>query len=494
MSQPILGVPVKRLPLDQDAEPRLAHLLENAALLEGPGTLALSGAEWGRCPVGSLELVIESDGTLSLRAEPPSEAALCQRPEDWSSNLLKGETVFGPITIERGACCISTVSVHVEAGSRMEALLHGWKWSATAAGSSSWWAARLSFATESTPTAWFRPTGNVLIGAGGVLHRLWRVELSTRRQAFIGSRHDQWFLLVEAELGKPPSTQEIGDLTIATSFVIGEPITMGLMHQLSASGEITGLARLDLARGPTPTSRQPPALPFMVEPDWLIRFVERALLFMASNPGGIVHVAMHSYLWSLLGTIDMKFLQNWVATEALAGWMLTNGMVAAPPGALLVRDADTWRRWVVAHQAEITSFSADGSGDRLFQRVMSASAKVASKVEKVFVASGLPWTEEMDDVQDIRNIVAHAASIAPTGARDWTRDRRRVGLMQTMHTALLARIIGYDGPIADRSKTCLTPTASDQPTWWRSASLDAVTDYCGSRTVMPDVPGGQYAQ
>jgi hypothetical protein len=148
MSQSTPEVPVKRLPLDHEAERRLQHLLQGGDLLEAPRSLTLSNAEWGRCPVGSLEVAIESDGTLSVRGEPPSPAALCERPENWSPDLLRGDTNCGPIMIEKGACWISKLSVHVEAGSRIEALLQGWKWSATTDSSSNWWAARVSFVAE----------------------------------------------------------------------------------------------------------------------------------------------------------------------------------------------------------------------------------------------------------------------------------------------------------------------------------------------------------
>src|SRR5689334_4477732 len=100
MSQSTPEVPVKRLPLDHEAERRLQRLLQSGGLLEAPRSLTLSKAEWGRCPVGSLEVAIDSDGTLSMRAEPPSRASLCERPENWSPDLLKGETNFGPIMIE----------------------------------------------------------------------------------------------------------------------------------------------------------------------------------------------------------------------------------------------------------------------------------------------------------------------------------------------------------------------------------------------------------
>jgi hypothetical protein len=468
---------LNKVPLDDDVEVLLKHLLRNEDGLPRPDVLELLDARWGGHEVGSLHLAIEPDGTLKHQGEPPSRLPLCEKPSDWTPELLVGKTKYGPLLVEQAVCTLSNFSCSLDGSSRMEAHLQSWKWSATSNAVGGWWAGKLCFATGKVPYLWLMPEGNVLVAVDGQLHRLWRISINAIRQAFFGGRGDQWFILVQSEPGRVPSTEKIRDLMMTLSFTLGEPITVHVLFQISASGDTTGIARLDLTGSPTPSSRMPPALPFMVEAEWFVRFVERALVFMTANPGGIVHVAMHCYVWALLGTIDMKLLQNWVGTEALAGWMLKTRMVPTPPEALLVRDAEAWRKWVVDHEAEITAFTAAGSGNRLLQRVMSASAKVASKVEKVFVASGLPWTPEMDDVQNIRNAVTHAAVIAPVGERDWTRDRCRVGLMQTMLTALLAKVIGYDGPIADRSKTCFNSTGSDQPDWWTAGTLDSVTDH-----------------
>ena len=40
-----------------------------------------------------------------------------------------------------------------------------------------------------------------------------------------------------------------------------------------------------------------------------------------------------------------------------------------------------------------------------------------------------------------------------------------------MMVALLAKIIGYEGPIADRSKTCFNIGEKAEPIWWSPATL-----------------------
>jgi hypothetical protein len=80
----------------------------------------------------------------------------------------------------------------------------------------------------------------------------------------------------------------------------------------------------------------------------------------------------------------------------------------------------------------------------------------------------------MESGEDARNSVAHEGRM-PDAARDWEMDFSRVGLVRTMLTALMARVVGYSGPIADRVKTYNNLTGAEQSVWWHpSAHLDAV--------------------
>ena len=80
------------------------------------------------------------------------------------------------------------------------------------------------------------------------------------------------------------------------------------------------------------------------------------------------------------------------------------------------------------------------------------------------------WTEEMDGARRARNGVAHEGALP--GDRDWDRDRARVGVVKTMLTALLAKAIGYEGPIADRARTAFDINGEDEPDWWPARELD----------------------
>jgi hypothetical protein len=87
----------------------------------------------------------------------------------------------------------------------------------------------------------------------------------------------------------------------------------------------------------------------------------------------------------------------------------------------------------------------------------------------------MTWTDAMADAEAVRNGVAHEGMIPQRGPRDWDRDLERVGLAQTMLTALASMLIGYDGPIADRTRT--SSIAAEAPSWWTAADLDEELEY-----------------
>lgn len=148
-------------------------------------------------------------------------------------------------------------------------------------------------------------------------------------------------------------------------------------------------------------------------------------------------------------------------------------------GQLRLADHDRWLAWVRAHKAEIEALAVPGFEESLLGRVRSSEFGSPTRVQRAFQGLGIPWVAEMDDAEQVRHGVAHEASMS-NGPRDWDLDRARVGLVRTMLTALLAKLIGYDGPIVDRSKSCFDIFSADEPGWWPAADLDRVIDYQGS--------------
>ena len=474
---------VKQIALDEKAVRKLALLHRNPQLLSVPQSLRLTQIRWCDCELNSMELTIEQSGRVSFRGDAPSTNVICDDLKDWSEDCFQARTDFGPIQLHKGGCLMSRWTWGREAGRKITVHLQSWNWSSFDAAGDNWWVAPISFQGDKAPLHWwFLPRGNVSLSIDEDCPPIWRFQLGSEgKQAFFGSFDDQWYLLIETQIGSPPGTQKVSDLLTAVSFALGVSLEVGVFSQLGNDNGVTGMARLSVYGSHRSKRSQPAALPIEAEPEWLIRFVERSLIFMEHHPWGILHVAMNSYLHSLDSTLDSEFVQNWIGTEAIAGWLLKTGKIPRQEKSLLVKDPDRWKNWVQNHRKEICELAKDASStQKLYDKVLSAADKRESKVEKVFRGLDLPWTAEMEDVQDIRHLAAHEGIIAENEGRNYTRDRERIGHIKTMLTALIAKIIGYDGPIADRSKTSFNIGIDKRPDWWPTSELDNITEYTGN--------------
>jgi hypothetical protein len=196
-------------------------------------------------------------------------------------------------------------------------------------------------------------------------------------------------------------------------------------------------------------------------------------------------VAISHYFHGLDQTLDSEFIHNWIAAESLAKTICSGPEFGSTPeNPPLVRDQSAWREWVKSNRQALHDLANPDEADRLYNRVMNMSQR-DGKVDRAFRVLGLRWVPAMNDVQDIRNFAIHEgviAGLASPASREWEQDRRRIGLIKTMVTALLAKIIGYTGPIADREKTSFSIASSDLPQWWEHKDKLKLISYQGTGT------------
>jgi hypothetical protein len=138
--------------------------------------------------------------------------------------------------------------------------------------------------------------------------------------------------------------------------------------------------------------------------------------------------------------------------------------------------------WVKANEAQIRTFAVVGMERQLVDRVRSAENERPTSVQRVFLGEHLPWTPEMDDAQLTRHGVAHHGVMPGPRPINWDENTARVGLAKTLLTAVISKLIGYDGPMADRSKTCSNLTGDDQPPWWPVVSTEQEIVYLARPT------------
>lgn len=247
---------------------------------------------------------------------------------------------------------------------------------------------------------------------------------------FLVQRDEEWFVAFESVAA--PSRERLASILSVIGFVIGEPLNVGILHAVGSSSISSGMVHHLISTWPRRAGREAPTIPIQAGPDAVVAFIERLAQFEAEEPGYPLSVAVHQYFWSLIGAVDNQLLLGWVGAEAVAKWAIRNGRVRV--------------------------------------------ARRENPVQGFFRSEGILWTPQMTCAKQARNRVAHEGAMA-TGERDWDVDLSLVGLVRTMLTALMARLVGYAGPIADREKTHDNLTGEELPAWWPATSLPVEPEY-----------------
>jgi hypothetical protein len=475
------GTGVQHRPVDVRLESALVSLARSG-LPAAPKELLLRDVVWGGSPTPEVSRIeVESDGSLYLRAQPRSKAAIVEDPTGWTPEHFKAEVDgHGPLAIAQGVSPIAQMSFG-STGSTITAALQGWRWSAVSGRTPLLWATRLEFMTSEPPMVLWRGHGNMVLAVDGNLVRGWRFDTG-RGQAFLVPNDGDWYMAVEAGALRPPDAHLFHLFHLVRSvvgFVFGEPLNMGLVRPIGEGGCEPGLVHVDLGRHKErDATREPPAVPFECAPTWTARFVDALFRLGLDVPDVPLLGPLHLYFASRSGSLESKFLLAWVGVETVASWKIKSDK-AADGGRLRLADHDAWLAWVEAHRAEIEALATLGCGDGLVSRVRESEYASPTAVQRVFRGLGLTWSPEMKDAEQVRHGVVHEGAM-PGPHPDWERDRARVGLVTTMLTALLARVARYRGPLADRSKTCSNIAAKDEPTWWPAEQLSEHLDYRGA--------------
>ncbi len=459
--------------IDPRVEPALKVLardgLPSPAVLE-LGTLVVCGVP--RPDLTRFEL--EEDGSLTLKIKRSALRIRDVDPSAWSPTDVAATLAGGEeLILDQGAVHISGRHFSVDGSSPnlTDARIDGWSWHVDAPpGTAVLWAARVRFTSPKPPIVLWWPDGNLRFRVGDDVVRGWRFQ-TPNGSTFLVLRDEQWFVAFESST--PPNQAWVMSVMNAVGFVLGEPLNIGVLHAVGTSSVGIGKVRYMLVPWASRQGCEAPAVPVQAGAAAIVAFIEGIVHFDANEPESPVPVAIHHYFESLHGAIETEFLRGWIAAEAVAKWAGKSGRLRTI-AQQRIADHDAWVRWLRTHEDTIKGFAISGKGQSLFDRVKDSDAGRQNAVQCVFKGEGIDWTQEMESGEDARNSVAHEGRM-PDAARDWEMDFSRVGLVRTMLSALMARLVGYSGPIADRVKTYNNITGEEQPVWWHpSAHLDEV--------------------
>lgn len=464
-----LSVDVRRIP--RDAENALL-VLATEGLPSQLHHLTLVDAQWGGKPCPEIKRIeIGEDGSLGLEGTLPTRDGIVREGVAWDSGIFTARVP------KRGTLTINNGTSHVICeGLDTTARVEGWAWHVDD-DAATLWAAALQFSASHPPYALWPSLGNLVLD--GHPRRGWCFE-TPFGLAFLIRRGDGWFIVFWNGTPQAPSNDDVTKTLTTIGFVVGEELRLRVLHSIREDGAGVGLRHYQIAdQFSRSTSREQPTLPFRVAPTWTARFVEGALRFHAQHADAPLVLGMNHYFSSFGYSVDADFLHAWIGAEAIAKWGLVSGLFT-DGGPLRLADRARWKSWVDANERAIKSHAVAGMEQSLFDSVKGSEIRRPSPVQRVFRGAGLPWSAAMDDAEHVRNGVAHEGVIPGARSRDGNKDLARVGLARTLLTALLAKLIGYDGPISDRSKNASSIADWTQPDWWGAAELGRVVEYRGA--------------
>lgn len=456
-------------PLDAHLEGALRAIAFSS--WEIPTSLEVRHVQWaGHDYPDVLALEILDSGELRLDARV-AHTKVDINPSDWPEDEFVAEAPSHGLLRLLSAGSHLTRLALADDGMTVEARLFALAWTAlpAAPGGPRLWVSPMKFANESEPVRLRLSRCNMRIRSGKSVRWGWRFATSEGLVFLIPRSHlHRWTIAFETTDGCPPTIDHVTRVTAAIGFALGEPFSTPLLRAVSNDGVTSGLSamgRIDLR--PVKGARLLPSIP-LDEPGYLATFVERLVQFMVDRPDSPLLTAIHMSCSALEGFVDLQLLHAWIATELLATWAISHGIMI-DGGKRRIADHVGWLAWVKAHRQEIASFALPGKADALVDRVLSSEDDRPTTVQRVFLGENLGWSAEMAQAQLARHGVAHHGSLGGRSASPstWRESVALADTTRTMLAAVIARMVGYVGPIVDSA----TPEDANGklrvPAWWK---------------------------
>jgi len=305
----------------------------------------------------------------------------------------------------------------------------------------------------------------------------------TRGHFFLHARYDYVILNVKKGRGRVRILIDLGadraldfvalraDL-LALQFALGTGIRIASLTGVDVHGKVVGVANYALGSTTTGARVEWP-VPSAHELDtWSAPFCERICEVDKAHPELRLRIPLSFYVAAIYAPLlELRYLLFQIATEALAFWYLKSEGVDE----VEIVDKTVWRAWTKAHADELRGLALDDMGEILFKNVQNArrhaSGRNVAKVFQLFKTT-LP-SEIVDEISDGRGAMIHQATMFDEPQDSADQYVRRVAIMRTALVALLARIVGYDGPITGwtaQQRREFEPAGKD---WWPAGGVVA---------------------
>ncbi len=255
--------------------------------------------------------------------------------------------------------------------------------------------------------------------------------------------------------GKSIDHDAMGNDFTALEFALGRPLRLDYLIGLDDDRRAVGVAGLQFGGRYTESSgtRCPVAGAMdlyaltgekVAEHTWVPVLASRvATRLQAEGVDSPLCVATAAYLDSLTGHVHAQYLLAQVALEAFC-----RAVVAAQTNTL-VKDPGEWRKFVHSKRNEIATFASDAeAGRKLVNKVESAQhAPSSDRVLTALRHFDINAPEVALREVSKRNTSAHSYLMAKESELDVQEVADRLAIIQTLLTAVVAKYVGFEGPI-----------------------------------------------
>jgi hypothetical protein len=279
-------------------------------------------------------------------------------------------------------------------------------------------------------------------------------------------RKDRWFLIIDGGTSRLVRRDVFNDV-LALQFVLGTAFYFDVLEGLSSEGRCVARLGGRYGRDHRHRPRTEDVVPtHFVQEHWPAAFFEAISKTYRERPDLRLHIALSFYLDGLASFhVEGRYLVQHVGLEAFAYWLLKADGDDAP--ALV--DKARWSAWLKESKDTIRSLAAPGFAETLYSKVTSIPARRASSmvVEVAFQRYGLSVHAEMaEELENGRNTVVHTAVMFEERREDVNDYLRRIAIVRTMLTALVAKVVGYQGAILGWERDYRRPYKEADASWW----------------------------
>lgn len=341
-----------------------------------------------------------------------------------------------------------------------------------------WWIAD----TDNLPSIWVgRLRGSIEVLPGNLVigHSMDHLRLVGAYCYYLvrtrapGEDSDTWYMVIDlGESGIPQRALLYPDF-LAMQFSLGKHLCLDLLLGIDSEGRTVAESGGRFGQEHPDGKRTACPVPHLFSKEtWLAPFFEHVSQAYRSKPELRLYVPLGLYLDALVDHLDGSYLKLHVALEAFSLNLLKQ---IPEEKTVIVKEWKDWSRWVNENRERIESFAIEKFRNSLVEKVRNVARLASGRVVPTALGRlGIEVTEAMKEELEGRDIVAHTALMSIADDRDYERDLERIALVRTMLVALVARSVGYQGPIVGWTRDSNRRYEPADSTWWQFEDDDLV--------------------